>query len=328
MKTPCSRLLVVTGLTLLAGYAAGLTAGCAPPEADPGDILMDPDPDKAPADPNRLVPSPAEAAAAAALVSTRLYETTVPRDYSDARSWPLVVLLHGYGASAGAQDLLFGLGREAGRLGYLLALPDGTVDSTGKRFWNATDACCDQGKTGVDDVAYLDAVITDMAARFRIDRRRVFLVGHSNGGFMSYRMACDRSPRIAAIVSLAGANFADPARCRPSEPVAVLQVHGDQDSTVPYQGGSSGMRTIPSARQSAEHFAKAAGCAASPVSDSPIDVDSDLAGSETTVQRWPGCPRGGAELWTIGGGGHVPQLQRPGWAEQVWTWLSAHAKPQ
>lgn len=326
MKTPCSRLLVVTGLTLLAGYAAGLTAGCAPPEADPGDILMDPDPDKAPADPNRLVPSPAEAAAAAALVSTRLYETTVPRDYSDARSWPLVVLLHGYGASAGAQDLLFGLGREAGRLGYLLALPDGTVDSTGKRFWNATDACCDFARAGVDDVGYVDAIIDDVSARYAVDPRRIFLIGHSNGGFMAHRMACDRSNRIAAIVSLAGATQNVASRCAPSEPVSVLQVHGTADATIDYNGGVNGGAAYPGAATTVARWATYNRCSSTRTAGASIDIDMNLEGAETTVERHDGCMGGAAELWTITGGSHAPGFNAQ-WSNLALAWLLAHPKP-
>jgi polyhydroxybutyrate depolymerase len=324
MKTPWSiPVSAALGLSLLVLPPTG----CAPPEPDPADDPMKMAMNERPRDPNQLVPTQAEALAAAAKVQAREYDTTIPKNYSDDKLWPLVVLLHGYSANGAAQDLLFGLSSEATRLGYLLAKPDGTVDSKGNHFWNATDACCDFDKSGVDDVGYIDALITDMAARYRIDRRRIFLVGHSNGGFMSYRMACDRSPRIAALVSLAGANFADPSRCRPSEPVGVLQVHGDKDSAVPYDGGTDGGRTIPSARQSAAAFAQVGGCSNRPVVGDPIDIEDDLMGSETSVLRWTDCQRGGAELWTIQGGSHVPVLKRPAWAERIFAWLSAHAKP-
>ena len=97
------------------------------------------------------------------------------------------------------------------RLGFLYAFPDGTRDRLGNRFWNASDACCDLFQSGVDDVAYLTAVIDDMSARFHVDAKRIHLVGHSNGGFMSHRYACDRAERVAAFVSLAGDNYKDAA---------------------------------------------------------------------------------------------------------------------
>ena len=81
-------------------------------------------------------------------------------------------------------------------------------------------------------------------ARYPVDSRRVFVLGHSNGGYMSHRMACDHADLIAGIVSLAGAAYDDPPagelplpRCRPSEPVAVLEVHGMADGTVRYGSG-------------------------------------------------------------------------------------------
>ena len=96
--------------------------------------------------------------------------------------------------------------------GFLYCYPDGTiagpVGATG--FWNATDACCDFGNTGVDDVGYLRGVIEEIARRFAVDRKRVYLIGHSNGGFMAYRMACESADLIAGIASLAGTTFSGP----------------------------------------------------------------------------------------------------------------------
>jgi pimeloyl-ACP methyl ester carboxylesterase len=81
----------------------------------------------------------------------------------------------------------------------------GQQDRRGHRFWSATDACCNLDGLAVDDVAYLRAVIRDVSARHAVDPRRVFIVGHSNGGFMAHRMACEASDLVAAVVSLAGA---------------------------------------------------------------------------------------------------------------------------
>jgi polyhydroxybutyrate depolymerase len=119
----------------------------------------------------------------------------VPSSY-DGSPTPLVVLLHGYGASAVLQDIYFGLSALAESRGFVLALPDGTLDTSGRRFWNAGDACCDFGEAEVDDVGYLTSVLDELEASYAIDPKRVFFVGHSNGGFMSYRMACDLAGRV------------------------------------------------------------------------------------------------------------------------------------
>ncbi len=96
--------------------------------------------------------------------------------------------------------------------GFVYATPDGTIDGDGNRFWNATDACCNFDRRTVDDVAYLSSVIADIQGQLAIDPKRIAVVGHSNGGFMSYRMACERSDLVGAVVSLAGATFADSSR--------------------------------------------------------------------------------------------------------------------
>ncbi|MBL9037642.1 MAG: hypothetical protein JNG84_03905, partial [Archangium sp.] len=71
----------------------------------------------------------------------------------------------------------------------MVVLPDGLVDSLGYRFWNATPACCNLENQAVDDVAYLTSVLDAVEAEVRIDPARVYFTGHSNGGFMSFRMA-------------------------------------------------------------------------------------------------------------------------------------------
>ena len=130
----------------------------------------------------------------------------VPASYVAGVATPLVILLHGYGASGAVQDLYFGLTALADSRGFLYAHPDGLVDADGKRYWNATDSCCDLGGTKVDDSTYVSSLIKQVQARYSVDPKRIFLVGHSNGGFMSYRMACDHADRIQP-------SPASPARC-------------------------------------------------------------------------------------------------------------------
>ncbi len=71
-----------------------------------------------------------------------------------------------------------------------------------------------------------------------MDRKRVYLIGHSNGGSMAYRMACQFSDQVAGIASLAGTTFMDPTQCRPSEPVNILHIHGTAETIDPYAGGA------------------------------------------------------------------------------------------
>jgi polyhydroxybutyrate depolymerase len=255
------------------------------------------------------------------LIDDRPYMTTIPDSYDPAVPAPLVVLLHGYGANGFVQNAYWMMNLQAEAHGFLLAFPDGTVDSGGSQFWNATDGCCNFDGADVDDVAYLGAVIDDMRANYNVDPRRIYVIGHSNGGFMSHRMACDRADVVAAIVSLAGMTWFDPAQCQPSEPVAVLQVHGDMDETVTYEGALG----YPSAAETVSRWAQHDGCTGTFDEIGRISL-IDLAGSETRQEAWQGCPAGAAELWTIEGGTHIPGFDET-WGAYIWAWLEAHPKP-
>jgi polyhydroxybutyrate depolymerase len=261
------------------------------------------------------------------LITARPYGKTIPTKYDAKTPTPLVMLLHGYTASGKVQDDYFKMSAAAEKKGFLLALPDGTKDPQGNRFWNATDACCNFYGAAVDDVAYLTAVLADMKASYNVDPKRVYLVGHSNGGFMSHRLACELSKDIAAIVSLAGATYTDASKCKATDPVSVLQVHGDADGTVSYLGGSfaGGVISYPGAKATVASWATKNGCGADLAGTAKLDLDTAVPGEETTVQSHT-CTKGAAELWTIVGGAHVPPFQA-NWAELVYGFLEAHPKP-
>ena len=268
------------------------------------------------------------APSSASPTANRPYGLKVPAGYDGQRPVPLVVLLHGYTSNGATQAAYFGLPEEADRAGFLLAYPDGTRDLLGNRFWNATDACCDWFGSGVDDVAYLDAVIDEIAARYPVDPARVFLVGHSNGAFMAHRYACDRSARVAAIVTLAGMQWKDESRCGASSPpVSVLHVHGRYDTTVRYEGGATPAAAYPGALETVGDWAGKNGCQGSLAGTGRrLDLDRTVPGDETVEEAHGGCP-GGADvrLWTIEGGGHVPAFNDR-WAATIWAFMTSHPK--
>lgn len=251
----------------------------------------------------------------------------LPDNYDPAEPTPLLILLHGYGADSAIQDGYFVMSSVAATQGLVFAAPDGTTDEGGARFWNATDACCDFYNAGVDDSAYLEAVLDEIASRVNIDPSRIYVVGHSNGGYMSYRMACDHADRIAAIVSLAGATFEDQSDCAASEPVSVLQIHGTADTDIPYEGGVHGSSGVlfPGAVESVERWAELDGCDAASVAGAPRDIELEIAGDETTVDSYQACDGTSVELWSIQGGGHVPSLVED-FSAQVIAWLLAQSK--
>jgi polyhydroxybutyrate depolymerase len=259
----------------------------------------------------------------------------VPTSYDASSPAPLLVYLHGYGATGDQGDEYFGLATRAKHEGFVYVAPDGTVDADGNRFWNATDACCDFHRRGVDDVTYLTGVITDVQSQLAIDPARIALFGWSNGAFMSYRMACERADRIAAIVTLAGAASADPGDCTPSEPVSIVHIHGTADDTIEFDGGTvfgERDRPYPGARETAQSWAAHDGCDETPTSvDRKLDLEATLTAdgdsAETSVEEWAGCDAGSSvQLWTIPNGRHDPSITSA-FADSVMQFLAEHPKP-
>lgn len=274
-----------------------------------------------------------------ALVAARPYKVRVSEAAKTGRALPVVFALHGYGGeSFRTDDVAFHVGRALVDGGFLFAGPEGTVDPRGRPFWNATDACCNFYSSTVDDVAYISAVLDDLAGHFAIDSKRVYFIGHSNGGFMANRLACDLSARIAAVVNIGGGAWADMARCKPAQPVAVLMIRSDADTVISYDGGNAYPTIVsdpasppadyPSAVDGAAFWAKANGC--QPYGeDLPerIDVDAGVPGAETSIRRWRGCRAGGAsELWTVHGGHHDTSVAAEG-AGRIVRFLSEHVRP-
>lgn len=258
-------------------------------------------------------------------------ELRVPDAYDGSEALPLVVVLHGYSATGLVQLAYSRIGELVNDQNVLVMAPDGLVNADGKQYWNATAACCDFDASGVDDATYLRGLIDDVSAEYNVDAKRIFLWGHSNGGFMAHRMACDHADVIAGIVSLAGTTHLSPADCVPSEPVSILQIHGDADSTILYEGGAvcaEAQCSYPGAEAAAEQWATNNGCSATRTTDATrLDLDSTVDGDETRIERHDGCPAGGGvELWVIEGGEHIPVL-RANFDDLNWDWFAANAKP-
>ena len=262
------------------------------------------------------------------VTADRPYDVFVPTGYDAATPTPLVLLLHGYTASGDIQEAYFQFEPLAESRGFLYVHPDGTVDARGQQFWNATDACCASGIDPPDDAAYLMAIIEQVSAEYNVDPKAIFLAGHSNGGFMSYRMACQHADTIAGIASLAGATFADTDDCTPSEPVSVLQVHGTSDATIAYDGGSIVGVDYPSAPQTVESWVTYNGCDPAPtITADALDLDGGIDGAESDVEAFGECEQGSeVEFWTIDGGSHTPAVTAD-FRAGVIDFLLAHPKP-
>ncbi len=238
-----------------------------------------------------------------------MVDLLVPDANTPTEPTPLVLLLHGYSSNGDNQEAYMNFSAVVDEFGFLYAYPDGTADAVGNRFWNATDACCNFFFSPVDDSGYLRGLIDLIGLSYALSD--VYIVGHSNGGFMSYRMACDHSDRITAVASLAGATFLDPGDCGSPNPVHVLQIHGTNDGTILYVGGCLGSNCYPGAVTTVEQWATFGGCDLVPDTSAPnLDLVQGLPEDDTTVTRYAtDCSDGGSgTLWTIIDGVHSPNL--------------------
>ena len=145
---------------------------------------------------------------------------------------PLILLLHGYGDTASGLMKAWQFERLVKNGQAYLIAPDGRRDRRGRQFWSATDACCNFDAADDSDSAYLQGLIQEALNLFPIDPKRIAVVGHSNGGFMAYRLACDASHLVSHIVVSAGSEWDQSTRCRAKNPVSVLHLHGEYDRIV------------------------------------------------------------------------------------------------
>ncbi|MEE2827964.1 MAG: alpha/beta hydrolase-fold protein [Myxococcota bacterium] len=258
------------------------------------------------------------------LEEERPAEVRGPAGWTGTEALPVVFVLHGYGASATMQEtFVFRFTNRIELDRFLLVLPEGATDSQGRQFWNATDVCCDFDHSGIDDVGYLAGLLDELESNYNIDSSRVYFTGHSNGGFMSYRMACEHPERIAGILSLAGSSWGEPDDCRVGDPVSVLHVHGTEDDSVLYAGEEN----QPGAAEAAARWAERAGCDLSAAnSATPLDLVESVPGEETDVLQYRGGCLGGkvVDLWTVNETGHLP-IFNTGFADAAVPWLLARS---
>lgn len=169
----------------------------------------------------------------------RTYILYVPAIYSASNPVPLVFNFHGYTSNSSAQMFYGDFRPIADTANFLVVHPMGTLDGNNQPYWNSG-----WGGT-VDDIGFTAALIDSLSAQFNINQNRIYSTGMSNGGFMSYTLACSLSNRIAAIASVTGTmNTNQSLSCNPQHPMPIMEIHGTADATVPYNG-ATGMSSIP-----------------------------------------------------------------------------------
>jgi len=164
----------------------------------------------------------------------REYILYVPASYTFGTEVPLLFNFHGYTSNASQQMLYGSFTSIADNEGFIIVHPEGTLDNTGTTHWNVG-----WGGSTVDDIGFTSALIDSISSEYSINLNRVYSTGMSNGGFMSYQLACELSDKIAAIASVTGSmNIGWFNSCNPNHPMPVMEIHGTVDPTVSYNASS------------------------------------------------------------------------------------------
>jgi polyhydroxybutyrate depolymerase len=270
---------------------------------------------------------------------TRVYRVHVPPGYDATRPTPAVLAFHGFTSTEKQMEGLTQLSTLANTEGFLAVYPRGlnlreisgntdpALENT--QSWNG-GACCAPARDTVDDVGFVDALLTDLDTRVCVDTRRTFAMGFSNGGFFTYRLACERASRFAAVAAVAGTEGI--SACTPSRPVPVLHFHGTADDTIYYPGGNNigpYNGPYPSAEATVQRWVERNRCGNSPT--------QTYQKGDSTCVAYPGCAPESAtvSLCTIQGGKHA----WPGFAlynngtlnldatREAWKFFKARPRP-
>ena len=273
-------------------------------------------------DRNTFRPTPEYSSESAVVVGgERPAQLILPTTYSEATPVPLLIDLHGFTGDGPSQSLFSFMQAAAETRGVAYVAPNGLLDSSGSRFWNASSACCNFGGSQVSDVDYIQSLIEEISSKVAIDQSRIYLFGHSNGHFMSYKFACSTEGVVTAISGLAGAMDIDPRTCN-NKPMNVLHIHGTSDATISYEGGAILGNRYPSAEKSVAQWALVNSC--TKPREAEFELLSSMQGPETSQITYT-CAKKSLELWRINGGVHVPILDE-GFALKTLDWLLTHRK--
>lgn len=226
----------------------------------------------------------------------REYRIYIPAIYNESQPTPLVFNLHGYGSSNVEQEFYGDFRPIADTANFIIVHPQGLLDDFGGTHWNTF------GTTDVDDVGFLAALIDTVSFHYNINSDRIYSTGMSNGGFMSYKLACQLSSEITAIASVTGTiSVADLPDCNANHPTPIMQIHGTEDDLVPYEGNAAfvGMEDL------VEYWVDFNGCSSDPIITEMPDIDPEDGCTATHYLYEDGLLGSTVEFFKINDGEHT-----------------------
>jgi polyhydroxybutyrate depolymerase len=224
----------------------------------------------------------------------RKYLLYVPESYNPSTPTPLVISFHGFAEWPAHQMELSGWNTLAEENGFIVVYPSG---SGFPKRWRISET-----GTPTDpmiDVQFISDLIDQLKQEYNIDLSRVYANGLSNGGGMSFLLACELSEQIAAIGSVSGAYPFSLEDCHPSRPVPIIAFHGTADQIVPYYGGPSSSFDLPFPLipEWIEAWAEQNGCSLN-------SVKLPSKGEVSGIRYTPCEQNAEVNFYTIDGGGH------------------------
>jgi polyhydroxybutyrate depolymerase len=234
---------------------------------------------------------------------SRNYLLHLPPGWQSGRPGPVVVALHGMLQSEEGMNSYLGLNQVADREGFAVVYPhglgnawkDGRAPQLRMTFWSPPS----------DDVEFLAKLVANLTEKAIADPSRVYLTGLSNGGYMVYRMACERPELFAAFATLSATVPSTYVNsCKPARAVPVLMINGTADMIVPFYGnGLGGSMSLLPVTSTAKLFAKLNGC--DKPAESPVPTRGGYGGTSVTLIYWNKCREQSAVvLFRVNGGGH------------------------
>jgi polyhydroxybutyrate depolymerase len=232
--------------------------------------------------------------------TARTYVLHVPAG-APAGALPLVVVFHGGGGNGRNAAHMSGMDAKADQEKFVVAYPNGS-GRLSLLTWNTWQCCGYALDNHVDDVAFVRAMVGEIASQHAIDRKRIFATGMSNGGMMAYRTGCELADIFAAIAPVAGALNTDD--CKPAAPVSLIAFHGKADQHVRFDGGAP-MKTVDlrhqrvdkSVASAIDFWKKQDRCEATPTSQKKGSVLHEAYACPATSTA--------VELYAIDGQGHA-----------------------
>ncbi len=257
---------------------------------------------------------------------TRSYTIFVPSTWSPEKNFPMLLALHGLTQTGNGMMGFSNFNLYAEQYGFIVVYPNGVSNS-----WNVGFP----GGSTADDVGFLIALIDTVNAAYATDLNRIYSTGFSNGGFMSYRLACEAGDRIAAIASVAGTmTTASLSVCQPSRDIPVMHIHGTNDYVVFYNGGFGNA----SVNEVLTFWNTANECPSIPTIENLPDLVPE--GSTVQKQTWTPCTdstevtfykiNGGGHTWpgSIGSTGSGNTNRDIIASEEIWKFVSRFQLPQ